>query len=481
MSTSIDNSPGRTRVESWKEIASFFGRDERTVKRWEKSRRLPVRRLPGAKGGVFAYSDELLQWLHSRSGEPAASIPDDLPQPQIAFSAPPSSPEQQLASALPAVSVGHRELLWLTPLLLVLAVVALESHRFLHLRDAAGTAPRPSPAASVHPNSPASELYLRGRYYWSHRTQGTLQQAADAFSQAIARDPNYAPAYAGLADSYNLMPEYTGMPEAKALPIALQAARKAVALDDSLSEAHRALAYGLFFWNWDAQQAFPEFRRAAQLDPSDEDVHAWFAHALFTLGRYSEAKAEIEHARQIEPTSRSVLASEGLIRYWAGDREAGIAQLQELETTEPDFSAPSQYLAQIYFNERNYPAYIDRLKRRANLTRNPGHAALASAAAAGFKQGGERGMLERMRAVYLPLFQKGEISGYDLVIVCARLGRTQEADRYLQAALDTHDHHVIRVIKGNLDADMRGDDRYEQLKRTIQQRIKLPSPSNAGG
>ena len=87
-------------------------------------------------------------------------------------------------------------------------------------------------------------------------------------------------------------------------------------------------------------------------------------------------------------------------------------------------------------------------------------------------------MLEQMRAVYLPPFQRGESSGYELAIVCARLGRTEEADRYLRAALDAHDHHVIRLIKGSLDSDMRGDERYEQLKRAVQQRVKFPPASN---
>lgn len=474
MSGIMGTVPGRTKIESWKEIASFFGRDERTVKRWEKSRHLPIRRLPGAKSGVFAYSDELLYWLHSREGEPPTFGADENGHiPALIAGPQPSGAVRR--SKLPS----HRQLFWMTSLLGLLLIEVSASHLVRTLRDASAKIAETARPPAARATSPATELYLKGRYYWAHRTEGSLRQAVDAFSQAVARDPKYAPAYAGLADSYNLMPEYTGMPEAKAYPVAIEAARQAVALDDSLSEAHRALAFGLFFWDWDADQGFREFRRAAQLDPSDEDVHCWFAHALFTLGLYGEAKTEMERARQIEPTSRSVLATQGLIRYWAGERAAGVAQLQELEATEPDFSAPAVYLALIYFNERNYPAYIDQLKRRAALTHKPEQVARANAAEAGWKRARERGMLEGMRAVDLKSFQSGESSGYELAIVCARLGHKEEADKYLQAAIDARDHHAIRVLRGDLDGEMRGDERFEQLKRTIRQRLKFTVPAVA--
>jgi len=475
MAASMDNVPERTRIESWKDIASFFGRDERTVKRWEKSRRLPVRRLPGSKSGVFAYSDELLHWLNSRSSQAAHSSADETPS----ISAD-SAPGAHAVIAPWSIRAWHGKLLWFTPVVAVLLIVVFESHRLHTLHQlVTRSAPSSLPAGPTQPASPAAELYLRGRYFWSHRTEGTLRQAVDAFTQAVARDPKYAPAYAGLADSYNVMPEYTGMSEAKAFPIAIAAARRAVSLDDSLAEAHRALAYALFFGDWDADQSFREFRRAAQLDPSDENVHAWHAHALYTLGRYAEAKTEMERARRLDPTSRSVLATQGLIRYWAGERDLGIAQLEELETSEPDFSAPPRYLAIIYFDGRNYPAYIDQLKRLASLSPKPQVTALASAADAGWKRNGAPGMLEEMRTVQLESFRKGESSGYDLAAVCARLGRRQEADQYLQAAFKARDPHAIQLLRGDFDTDMHADQRFEKLKRAIRQRVKFPAPNPA--
>jgi tetratricopeptide (TPR) repeat protein len=478
MAASLDKVPGRTRIESWKEIASFFGRDERTVKRWEKSRRLPVRRLPGSKSGVFAYSDELLHWLDSRSSVGTQSSAHDTPH-ELSILAGRMPGAGAIIAPWP-IRAWHRKLLWFTPVVAVLLIVVFATYRLhtLHKLAARG-APASLPAAPNQPASPAAELYLRGRYYWSHRTEGTLRQAVDAFTQAVARDPKYAPAYAGLADSYNVMPEYTGMSESKAFPIAIAAARRAVSLDDSLAEAHRALAYALFSWDWDADQSFREFRRAAQLDPTDEDTHAWFARALYTLGRYAEAKTEMERARQLEPTSRSVLASQGLVRYWAGERDLGIAQLQELETSEPDFSAPPRYLAIIYFDDRNYPAYIDQLKRLAALSRNPRDAALASAAEAGWKRNGALGLLEEMRTVQLESFRKGESSGYDLAAVCARLGRRQEADQYLEAAFKARDPHAIQVLRGDFDTDMRADQHFEKLKRAVRQRVKFPAANAA--
>jgi tetratricopeptide (TPR) repeat protein len=501
-----------SRIESWKEIAAYFGRDERTVKRWEKTRSLPIHRLPGEKGGVFAYRRELTVWLNSASAETSAPETtaslaprfhrrvSDVPNLPLASEEADSVGDEQpsnhsrsldLESERQIVSAAgersdssvrrHRwkALLSVAGLAAAMLLAAGVARRFL-LVHSVGTPQAKAPNAAKPADPAAQEAYLKGRYLWNHRTDGSLRQAVDAFSQAVARDPNYALAYAGLADSYNLMPQFTSMPKSQAFPLALIAARKAVALDDSLSEAHRALAFALFYGDWDVNAAFREYRRAIELDPKDVEAHDWYANSLQLVGRDAAAIAENEKARELDPTSRVVLANEAFVRYWTGERTQSVAKLRELERNEPDYLSPPHYLAKIFFAERDFPAYIAELKRTASVSRDPENAALAKAADRGWSRGGERGLLEQLRDFYRHAYETGQSSGFNLSHMCALLGQKADADRYLQAAFDAHDYEVMTVFRGDFNDHMAGDPGFEQIKQKIKLRM-YRSPVASGG
>ena len=177
--------------------------------------------------------------------------------------------------------------------LALLVVVYRESWRSV----AAHPAPAYAPTAASAARQQAEELYLQGRYHWNKRTGPDLTEALDDFTKSIDVDPTFAKGYAGSADCYNLLREYSDMPGSQAFPLAITAARKAIALDDSLAEGHRDLAFAYFYWNWDAPGAEREFRRAIALDPNDAEAHHWYATALSAMGRHQEALGEIEHAR----------------------------------------------------------------------------------------------------------------------------------------------------------------------------------------
>ena len=211
----------------------------------------------------------------------------------------------------------------------------------------ASTLPRASSAPGLaHPaaNREAEEFYLKGRYYWEKRTPESLTKAVDSFTQAIVHDPNYAQAYVGLADCYNLLREYTVMPSSEAYPRALAAAKKAVELDAQSSEAHASLAFVSFFGMWDVTTADREFRRAIELDPNNAVAHHWYATYLMCLNRYPESLAELERARELDPASKSVLADKGMLLFNAGQRREGIATLKQMEDNEPDFISPHRFL-----------------------------------------------------------------------------------------------------------------------------------------
>src|ERR1700690_4450127 len=144
----------------------------------------------------------------------------------------------------------------------------------------------PASGPGHHPaNREAEEFYLKGRFYWSKRTPDSLNKAVDSFTQAIVHDPNYAQAYVGLADSYNLLREYTLMPPSEAFPRALAAAKKAVELDPLSSEAHASVAFVSFYGMWDARTAEVEFQRAIELNPNNAVAHHWYATYLVSIHR----------------------------------------------------------------------------------------------------------------------------------------------------------------------------------------------------
>jgi tetratricopeptide (TPR) repeat protein len=465
------DSPENRRLDSWKEIASFFGRDERTVKRWERSRSLPVHRIPGGeRGGVFAYTAELTRWLNTplaRTDPPALvleSLPVEAP-PSVLNSTPIAAGESPAAS--PAAS-KH----WLTGVLVtggIAATIAFMIHAVpLHLH---GVASHPGPSlthVSRVQNAEAEELYLRGRYYWNRRTGDDLNHAVEDFTQAIAHDPTDAKAYAGLADSYNLIREYSSMPESEAYPRAYAAASKAVALDDSLAEAHRALAFDLFYWKWDISNALKEYQKAIRLDPKNVEAHHWYATALLDLGRYNESLAEIEHARTLDPSSPAILADRGLILFTSGDQSSGITALREIEQSEPQFLSPPRYLASAFLIQQDFPNFIAELERAAAISHDPQELAIAKAARTGWTAGGKRRMLEEIKRAQQPSFELGHASGYDLAYTSLLLGDKADAIRYLQAAYSARDPKLFLISRNRFEVELKGDPHFEQLKLQLQ-------------
>ncbi len=464
------------RIESWKGIAAYFGRDERTVKRWEKERSLPIRRVPGGRGGVFAYSQELATWWDSSLPEtvieqqPSTPMASDRGSTAAETGASPvervdpgayTSSHPGASAAQPSIvrSATPSSLRWpvkitVAAVLVLTAVTGVLVHRVRKARsENASIVPRER-ADAAGPSAQAKEYFLLGRYYWEQRTPTSLNRAVDAYTQAVVLDPQYAQAYAGLAESYDLMQQYGSAPNAEVFPRAITAANRAIQLDPSLGEAHRALAFALFYWDWDTKGAESEYKKGITLDPGDKEAHHWYATALLTMGRFSEARAEIANARELDPASRAILADEAMILFYSGDAAKGIEVLKNIEASQPDFVAANRYLATFYFASKDYPAYIAASKRVAKLSGDPQENAVAKAAESGFKRAGAQGMLQQMSEVQKMIFDQGKSSGYDLAHTDALLGRKEKAVASLEAGFRARDFMLMTIFRGDLQTEL---------------------------
>jgi tetratricopeptide (TPR) repeat protein len=441
------------RLDSWKDIAAFFGRDKSTVRRWETERGLPVHRLPGmGRGSVYAFTDELQEWLRK-------------PEAQQEGLAEPGQ-----ASAAPASEPRIRWLTWVAAGALALAGIAVAySYRTLHFGARAAVQAR-----SRHvPTPEAQDFYLKGQFYWNQRTPESLNRAVDSFTQAVVRDPAYAQAYVGLAESYNLLREFSVMPATEAYPRALAAEKKAVELDDASAEAHTDLAFTTLYWKWDWPTAEQEFKRAIALDPNNAHAHHWYATALLAMHRRPDALVQIDRAQKLDPSSMAILADKGFILYYADQQEAGIALLRQMETAEPAFVAPHRYLAEIFAIAGNYTDSFAERKKMDLLLHDQADLAVTNAAEQGLATGGVKGMLQSTLSAQEKLYPQGRVSPFALAQTCAQLGRNDDAIRYLREAYDRRELRFLVDLKDDHSFDrLRSQTEFQEL----QAKLNAPRP-----
>jgi TolB-like protein/DNA-binding winged helix-turn-helix (wHTH) protein len=202
----------------------------------------------------------------------------------------------------------------------------------------AGRATIAAPATSYE----AYDLYLKGRYFWNKRNPQGFRQAAEYFQLAINKDPNYAPAYAGLADTFALMSSYGYAPPAEFIPKARAAALHALQLDESLAGAHASLAVIAQNYDWDWPTAEREYQRAIQLDPGYATAHQWYAECLGFEGRFDEAFAESERARKLDPLSLIISADYAALLYFSRQYDRSIEEFRRVLEMEPNF--PRAYI-----------------------------------------------------------------------------------------------------------------------------------------
>jgi tetratricopeptide (TPR) repeat protein len=455
------------RLDGWKDIAAYLGKVERTVKRWDADRGLPTHRVPGGgRASVYAYTRELDEWLKSGKALEAdnASEPvEEQPEARPADSAQKiPTPKSEIPSSLRLVAASESTPRRRLPRRWLLAVFGLllagifgaavnspavraTSGRIVQLlpghltRQPADQSHRATTPVSAPEKKQAHDLYLKGRFEWSQRTPDSLNRALDYFTQALVHDPGNAEAYAGLADTYDLLREYSTMPDSDAYLRAIAAARKAVELDDSSEEAHRALAFAEFYGSWDFADGEKEFQRAIELNPNDSLAHKWYANAICLRRRCAVGLKEISIAQELDPSSLSLVSDKGQMMFYAGQRDEGIETLKEVERSSPEFASPHFYLMRIYFDSRDYPAYLAEGKIVAESKNDPVLKEIVAASQTGFRHGGERGLLEALYEKQKMYYADGRVSAADLAQTSEKLGKKEETLRLIEEACAHHD------------------------------------------
>ena len=437
------------RLKTWKEIAAFFGCDERTVRRWEEAYGLPVRRVPNSpRSAVFAYEGELRAWLNVERARVAA--PESLAGDNNFWASARNGPWQ--AGRLPRVWVFLAVFLVLSTILGVL---------WEAFRTSAGE------HTTVHdsPSAEAEKYYRAGLYGWQSRTPAGLTQAVDDFTQAIVRDPQYAEAYAGLATCYNLLREYTSMPPDYAFPRAKAAAERAIALDPSLPDAHTALAFVDFYWLHDTPAAQREFQRAIALAPRNATAHHWYATFLLNLRAFPQALGEIETAQRLDSESSSILADKGAILLYAGHTGEAAVLLHQLAQMAPTLSSPHRYLAVMYRARGDDAGFVREISISAKDRRHSADAAVADAARQGLARAGHLGMLSAMLHVQRQRFSELESPGYVLAQTYADLGDRARAIQNLAISLSRHEPDSVSLNIDPAFTPLRSLPAFRQLVR----------------
>jgi TolB-like protein/DNA-binding winged helix-turn-helix (wHTH) protein/Flp pilus assembly protein TadD len=219
-------------------------------------------------------------------------------------------------------------------------------------------------------NAEAHEAYLKGRYFWNKRTADGLKKAIDYFNQAIEKDPIYAQAYSGLADSYALMGdwEYGVLAPTEAFPKAKAAATRALALDNTLGEAHTSLAFVLDLFDWDWKNAEKEYKQAVDLGPNYATAHQWYGWHLIVLGRNDEAITEMRRAANLDPLSLIISSDMADILLVARRYDESIQQSRKTMELDPGFAVTHYQLGQALVQKQMYREGIAELQRAIDLS-----------------------------------------------------------------------------------------------------------------
>ena len=311
------------------------------------------------------------------------------------------------------------------------------------------------------PRPEAYEAYLKGRYFWNKRTEAGMKKANEYFQQAIHIDPNYAPAYAGLADSYsgaNMPVTPRDLVKAKA------AATKALELDDTLAEARTSLAFVKLHTDWDWPGAEREFKRALELNSNYATAHHWYSQYFSSLERHEESRFEAQRARELDPLSLAANHGVGFASYAAGRYDQALEEFRKALELDPSFLLTQRFLGYTYVRKRMYPEALAAFQRARELGDN--YQSIFGLGLADAASGNRSKALQRMSELH-ELSKHTYVSPLPIAVIYAVLGEKDQAFEWLEKAYQERSALMVYLkVHGWFD-NLRSDPRYEDLLRRV--------------
>jgi len=333
-------------------------------------------------------------------------------------------------------------------------------------------APRAGSLAAAQDTADAETylLYLKGRYYWNNRQPDALRQAVQYYRQALDRDPNYVPAWAGLATAYAVFDEYGVMPAREAYPRAKAAAARALELDPSQVEARATLALIRSMYDWDPSGAEQDFRQAIAINPNFAVARHWYGMSLMAWGRTEEARRQFEQALLNDPLSTSLPVAIGASYYHARQFDQAIEQYVRAVHARPDSAGLRFHLGRAYVQKNVLRDAIREFEAGTRLTAGQdGYASLAYGYAAAGRRDDALRILSQKRG------PEDSFSPYYVAAVYAALGNSDEAIQQLERAFDLRTGRLIYLNVEPMFDPLRTQPRFRELC----QRIGVPAVAQA--
>ena len=315
-------------------------------------------------------------------------------------------------------------------------------------------------------NAEAYQFYLRGRYFWNKRTSDGIKQAIEHFQQSIERDPNFALGYVGLADCYTGLTFYNFAAPHEAMPKAKESATKALALDNTLAEAHASLAHILMNYDWNWSQAEKEFKRSIELKPDYATAHQWYAiHYLTATGRLEEAVQEMKRALELEPASLVMNTFMGATLYYAGRYDEAIDQCRKTIEMDPNFAVAHWHLGLAYEQKQILDAATDEFKKAISLSGGSTlmRAALGRVYAKSQKKHEANEVLNELNE----LAKRQYVSAYEVATIYVALGNNEEAFQLLAKAYAEHSFRLVNLNVCPHFKSVRSNPRFQGLVQRV--------------
>jgi serine/threonine-protein kinase len=314
-------------------------------------------------------------------------------------------------------------------------------------------------------NIEAYKLYLEGLHYWNKRTGKDLNKAIELFNQAIDKDPNYALAYVGLADSYNVLTVYSDARPRDAFPRAKAAALKALEINETLAEAHNSLAYVYEYYDWNFKGAEVEFKRALALNPNYATAHYWYGEFLSWFGRYEESIQEMKRALELDPVSLIINTGLGYTYLRARHLDRALTQLTKTIELDPSFAIAHGILGRAYSAKNKLSEAIDEHKKARELSGDAiSHVAnLGAAYAAAGKLEEAKGILEELKG----RTQKQYVSPYMLARLYGALGDTDKFFEFMNRAYEEKSDWLVKIKDEPAMDRYLSDPRYRALLKKM--------------